>query len=254
VAARPSNGKTAFMLRCARNAGRRGVPSLLISLEQSVQSINERYLSAESEMDGMDIRAGRLNGEDMVSLAKAGESLAALPIYQDDSARLNVFDVCLKIRRQRTKEPELALVFIDYVQKLKATHTVENPRLEQALAAELLREIATELNIAVVCLSQLKRPPQGSEGRRPFLSDVKESGAWEEASDLVLILHRPELTRVKKTKKGETEAPETAVGYAECLVAKQRNGPIGLVRLGFVKAQAKFQDWNSGQDGGGFEE
>lgn len=235
LAARSGQGKTAFMLHLARSAAQAGHHVGIQSLEMSGMSLVDRLLISQSRVSGQSFRSGRLGYSEADRVAEAGAELHDLPITIDESTGQTIHDVRAKLRNLKAKDPNLALYFLDYAQLLKSTGAMENQRLEQALASGILKDLCRELDLAIVALSQVKRPQQGTEYRRPFLSDLKESGTWEHDSDVVLIVHRPEVADVSRAKK------EGKLGVCEFWLEKQRNGPTGQFDMEFVKSQLSFR-------------
>ena len=237
VAGRPSMGKTAFALCVARNAAVEAhIPVAIFSLEMSSHQLAQRMLCAEARVDAHKVRTGRLPDEDWSRLSISVGALAEAPIFIDDTPALGVLELRSKARRLMT-EHKIGLIIIDYLQLMKGPKGAESRQQEISEISRALKAMAKELSVPVIALSQLSRAVEVRGGRRrPILSDLRESGAIEQDADVVLFLYRPELYDLKDELTGESE------GVAEVIIGKQRNGPVGSVRLTFVKEYAKFEN------------
>lgn len=231
IAARPSMGKTSFALDIARFAAiRRGVPTGIFSLEMSKEQIGLRLLCAEAK-DGVDLsklRTGHLSKTDWPKLTAAGGRLSDAPIFIDDSASLSSLEVRARARRLYA-EHNLGLLIIDYLQLMQSGFKAENRQLEISEISRGLKALAKDLNIPIVALSQLSRAVENRTDKRPLLADLRESGAIEQDADVVAFIYRDEVYN--------KEGPP---GVAEILIRKQRNGPIGDLKLVFEKEYARF--------------
>ncbi|MEA1912524.1 MAG: replicative DNA helicase [candidate division WOR-3 bacterium] len=234
VASRPSVGKTALALNLASYVSiQEKVPVLFFSLEMHWENLIFRLLSAESRIDGKRIRSGYIKEDEWVALTSAVSRLTESPFYIDASPGMTVFELRAKARRMK-KKYNIGIIFVDYLQLIKGP---ESQTREQEVAAisRALKSIAMELNIPVVALSQLSRQPERrGKNAKPVLSDLRESGAIEQDADLVLFIHRPD--RFKK----DSESPEER---AELIIAKQRNGPTGIINLAFSRKYARFDNY-----------
>lgn len=235
VAARPSVGKTALGVNCCLTAAQTGVQTLLVSLEMAKTTIGERILATRSHVNGQHIRAGNLTDKQLDIVVESGEGIAQFPLWIDDDLSMNVYQIRSKARRLAS-EHGLGLLVIDYLQIIQSTKAAETWAMELKKICEALKGIARELKIPVVALAQLKRPGKGEEWRRPYLSDLKESGATEEVADTVIFLHRPETINPERAEK------EELLGVVDVSVAKQRNGPIGTFRLDYDSPTMRFSD------------
>jgi len=240
VAARPSMGKTAFVLSMARNmAVEHGCGVALFSLEMSAQQLVMRMIASETELDSNKIRTGKLAPFEWEQLdAKIG-NLNNASIFIDDTPALSVFEFRAKCRRL-VQQYNIKIAVIDYLQLMTWTgDTKGNREQEVSNISRSLKAIAKELNIPVIALSQLNRMVEGRsgglQGKRPQLADLRESGAIEQDADIVMFIHRPE-------KYGFTEDNEgnSLKGYAEVIIAKHRNGALGDVQLTFKENFVKF--------------
>jgi replicative DNA helicase len=238
VAARPSMGKTSFVLNVAANAAiTHNIPVALFSLEMSSEQLVQRLLCAEGRIDAQRLRRGRLSPEEHQRLAASAGHLNTAPIWIDDQPGSNVLEIRAKARRLqselRSNDKDLGLVVIDYMQLMSGTAQAESRVQEVSQISRGLKALARELEVPVIALSQLSRGPEQRTDKRPMLSDLRESGSIEQDADLVMFLFRPEYY-APPDKKEELE------GKAELIVGKQRNGPTGSVDLFFQKAYTRF--------------
>lgn len=234
VAARPSMGKTAFCLSIAQNAAldrERPRTVAVFSLEMSRQELCQRILCSVAQVNGQDLRKGELRDTDWQRITRAMNVLSQAPIFIDDSSTLSVLEIKAKARRLQ-KRHGLDLVIIDYLQLLHSSGRIENRAQEVAENSRQLKGMAKELNVPVVALSQVSRGVEQRQDKRPNLSDLRESGAIEQDADLVAFIYRDEYYN--------EGSPDSNV--AEVIVAKQRNGPVGTVKLSFVKRYASFRN------------
>src|SRR5437867_864830 len=232
IAGRPSTGKTAFALNIAQHAGitlRGNV--LVLSLEMSAQQLVQRMLCSEAKVDSQSVRTGLLHASDWTRLTAAAGRLSEAPIFIDDSPNLTVLEARAKARRMKA-EHSLQLVVIDYLQLMRGRAHMDNRQQEIAEISRSLKSLAKELNVPVVALSQLSRAVETREQRRPQLSDLRESGALEQDSDLILFLYRPSMYR--------DDLPMEKTNIAEVIVGKQRNGPTGSVEVVFLPQYARL--------------
>ncbi len=241
VAARPSMGKTAFVLSMARNiAIDHERPVAFFSLEMSSLQLMLRLIVSESGLDGRDVRNGKLTPEQWKHLETSIKPLAAAPLFIDDTPALSIFEFRSKVRRLKTQY-DIQLVVIDYLQLMTGSQdTRGNREQEVASISRSLKAIAKELNIPIIALSQLNRSVESRTGsKRPQLSDLRESGAIEQDADIVAFIHRPEYYQLMQDESGASTA-----GMAEIIVAKHRNGAVDTVKLRFRKEQARFMDYD----------
>ncbi|HSR37999.1 MAG TPA: replicative DNA helicase [Phnomibacter sp.] len=245
VAARPSVGKTAFALNLARNAAlhpARPTPVGVFSLEMSNAQLVQRILSAESEVSMEKIARGQLEDHEMKQLYSKGiQRLSSAPIFLDDTAALNIFELRAKARRMVNKH-KVGMIIIDYLQLMSGSSDNRNMNREQEISniSRSLKGLAKELNIPVIALSQLSRAVESrKEGNKiPQLSDLRESGAIEQDADMVMFLYRPEYYEINSNEMGESVKGETHIK-----IAKHRNGQLGNVKLlGQLHIQ-RFVDW-----------
>src|SRR3989475_1515173 len=234
IAGRPSTGKTAFALNIAQFVGitLRG-RVLILSLEMSAQQLVQRMLCAEAKVDSQAVRTGMLQASDWTRLTSAAGRLSEAPIFIDDSPNLTVLEARAKARRMKA-EHGLDLVIIDYLQLMRGRAHLDNRQQEISEISRSLKALAKELSVPVVALSQLSRAVETREQRRPQLSDLRESGALEQDSDLILFLYPPSMYR--------DDLPMEKTNIAEGIVGKQRNGPTGSVEVGFLPQYARFEN------------
>ncbi len=240
VAARPSMGKTAFVLSMARNmAIDHERPVAFFSLEMSSVQLMMRLIVAETGLAGNDIKSGRLSPEQWRHLESATKPLGGAPLFIDDTPALSVFEFRSKARRLKIHHDIQAIV-IDYLQLMTGATQNQGGNREQEVSfiSRTLKAIAKELNVPIIALSQLNRSTELRGGsKRPQLSDLRESGAIEQDADIVAFIHRPEYYGINQDENG---LPTT--GLAEIIIAKHRNGAVTDVNLRFLKDQARFAD------------
>jgi len=235
VAGRPSMGKTAFSMNLAQNASMRADEPAIVavfSLEMSAQQIAMRMLASEARVDMQHLRTGRFSAEDWRKLASASGSLAESKIFVDDTPAISVLELRSKCRRLKRENKGLDLVVIDYVQLMSGRSDIDNRAQEISEITRSMKGLAKELNVPVVALSQLNRSLEQRADKRPVMSDLRESGAIEQDADVIMFIYRDEVYN----KKPENE------GLAEVIIAKQRNGPIGDVRLTFINRYTRFEN------------
>lgn len=231
IAARPSVGKTAFALNVAQNVGVRAKETVAIfSLEMSAAQLVQRMICAESNVDAGRMRTGYLEGDDWEKLTMAIGSLSEAQIYIDDTPGITVADIRAKCRRLK-KERGLGMILIDYLQLIQGRGKAgENRQQEVSEISRTLKQIARELEVPVIALSQLSRGVEQRQDKRPMMSDLRESGSIEQDADIVAFLYRDDYYDKESEKKN----------IIEIIIAKQRNGPVGTVELAFLKSFNKF--------------
>ncbi len=238
VAARPSMGKTSFVLNVAQRAAiDYGLTVAVFSIEMSAMQIIMRMLCAEGRVDATRLRSGFLSSDNWTDLTRAAGSISEAPIYIDDSANLTVTELKAKARRLKS-EHGLDLVIVDYLQLMQGRRDAERRDLEVGEISRALKGLAKEMNVPVIAVSQLRRAVEDRPSKKPQLSDLRESGALEQDADVILFIYREELYQ---RAKGE-EASEDVKGTAEIIIGKQRNGPVGEVKLAFLKKYSRFDD------------
>ena len=233
LAARPGMGKTALALNIARNvAVEANVPTAIFSLEMAKEQLSMRLLCAEARIDSNRVRSGFFSQDDWVKLTEAAGVLSEAPIFIDDSPDITAMTIRAKARRLKM-EKGLGLIFIDYLQLMKSRTTLERRDLEISEISRSLKALAKELDLPVVALSQLNRKLEERSDKRPQLSDLRESGALEQDADVVAFIYRDEMYNKDPNNPNR--------GKAELIIAKQRNGPVGVVPLAFLDAYTRFE-------------
>ena len=247
VAARPSMGKTAFVLSMARNMAvdhEQGVA--FFSLEMSSVQLMMRLIIAETGLNGNDVKSGRLTPEQWRHLESATKPLGAAPLFIDDTPALSVFEFRSKARRLKIHN-DIKIIIIDYLQLMNASGMKFGSREQEvSMISRSLKQLAKELNIPIVALSQLNRSVESrgadsKDGKRPQLSDLRESGAIEQDADIVCFIHRPEYY----LRSGFDGAGNDIRGLAEFIVAKHRSGRVDDVKMRFTSKYARFENWDA---------
>ncbi|HET7789406.1 MAG TPA: replicative DNA helicase [Gemmatimonadales bacterium] len=238
IAARPSMGKTAFILNVVQHAAiEHSVGVGFFSLEMSKDQLVQRLLCSEGLVDAQRLRRGQLRDDDYPKLARAAGLLGTAPIWIDDSAALTPLAMRSKARRLKA-EHDIGMIVVDYLQLMQGPTDVESRQQEISYISRSLKALAKELGIPVIALSQLSRAPDQRTGdHRPQLSDLRESGAIEQDADVVCFIYRQEMYDGPTDKDGNN-----IEGLAELIVGKQRNGPTGLVPLYFKKEYTRFDN------------
>ncbi|MGA1467324.1 MAG: replicative DNA helicase [Phycisphaerales bacterium] len=238
LAARPSMGKTALALNLAENIAMDGKPVAIFSLEMSRQQLVQRLLCSRGQIDGQRFRRNLLRQDDYQRLMVACNDLASAPVLIDDTPGLTLLQLRSKARRMKEKSGLEAIV-IDYLQLMSAGGRVESRQLEVSEISRGIKAMARELEVPVVCLSQLNRAAEQREGHRPRMSDLRESGSIEQDADVVCMLHREEYYH-RSDPEWADQNPDR-VGVAELILAKQRNGPTGTVELAWDAGSTRFR-------------
>ncbi|HLG02112.1 MAG TPA: replicative DNA helicase, partial [Bacteroidia bacterium] len=249
VAARPSMGKTAFVLSLARNASVDfNKPVAVFSLEMASVQLVQRLISSESELPSEKLKKGQLENHEFQQLHVKIGKLSEAPMFIDDTPALTIFELRAKCRRLKAQH-DIQLVIIDYLQLMTTggDNRYGNREQEISTISRSLKSIAKELNVPVIALSQLNRGLETRSGdKRPLLADLRESGAIEQDADMVLFIHRPEKFGFHEDAEGNSTA-----GLAEIIIAKHRNGATGMAKLRFIDRLAKFVDFNNNFDDDG---
>jgi replicative DNA helicase len=236
IASRPSMGKTSLALNIAEHIGaQERLPVAIFSLETGKQQLAERFLCSASEIDSRKMRRGVLSIEEHEKIVEAGGFLSDAPIYIDDTAALTPLQLRAKARRLRSRHG-IRCIIVDYLQLMHlGGGRVESRQQEITTISRYIKSLARELNIPVVVLSQLNRAPESREQHRPRMSDLRESGSIEQDADVVMLLHREDYYH-----QGDPDyAPDSS---AELIIAKQRNGPTGTVKLIFREIITRFEN------------
>ena len=255
IAARPSMGKTAFVLNIAQNAALDAkTPVAFFSLEMSKQSLLQRMLTSEARVDAQRLRKGKLRDDEFVQLGRAAGLLSQAPVWIDDTPAISLLEMRSKARRLNA-ENNIGMIVVDYLQLMVGPPSAENRQQEISTISRSLKALARELRVPVVALSQLSRAPEQRAGdnKRPQLSDLRESGAIEQDADLVMFLYRQEYYDVLEGKDPTQPDKDgkTSQGLAEVIIGKQRNGPTGNVTLYFNRQYTRFENYSGRQGGGG---
>lgn len=231
VAARPSMGKTAFVLNVAQHvAVEHKVPVAVFSLEMSKEQLVQRMLCSQAEIDANRLRTGLLHNNDWTKLARAMGYLGEAPVFIDDSAVVTALEIRAKCRRLKAEYKALGLIIIDYIQLMQGRKATDNRVQEVSEISRSLKTLARELNVPVIALSQLSRAVEARQNKRPMLSDLRESGSIEQDADIVMFIYRDEYYNPDTEHRGE----------AEIIIAKQRNGPTGTVDLLYQSSITRF--------------
>jgi replicative DNA helicase len=232
VAGRPSMGKTALCLNIAQHAAiATKIPTAIFSLEMSKEQLAIRMLCSEARVDSARLRSGFLSESDWPKLTMAAGALSDAPIFIDDSAAISVLELRAKARRLKA-DRGLGLVIVDYLQLMRGRSGAERREQEISEISRSLKALAKELNIPVIAISQLSRKAEDRPGRRPQLSDLRESGAIEQDADVIIFIYRDEVYNPDSDQRGT----------AEVIIGKQRNGPTGKADLSFISEFTTFKD------------
>lgn len=233
IASRPAMGKTSFALGIAAHvAVEENLPVALFSLEESKFQVTQRLLCREARVNAQSFRSGNLADDDWPRLAEAMDRLSRAPLYIDDSGTLNVFEIKSKTRRLQSQEKALGLIVVDYLQLMETGHRRESRQQEITEISRGLKVMARDFNVPVIAVSQLSRAVEGRTDKRPLLADLRESGAIEQDSDLVVFIYREEYYDKETEAKGE----------AEIIIGKHRHGPISTIKLSFIDSYMRFAD------------
>ncbi|MBX7230359.1 MAG: replicative DNA helicase [Burkholderiaceae bacterium] len=236
VAGRPSMGKTAFSLNIGEHVAiEQGLPVAVFSMEMGANQLALRLLSSVGKLDQQRLRTGRLQNEDWPKLTAAIQRMQDAQLFIDETPALNSLELRARARRLARQCGKLGLIVIDYIQLMAANSVGENRATEISEISRGLKALAKELHCPVIALSQLNRSLEQRPNKRPIMSDLRESGAIEQDADVILFIYRDEVYNPDTQDKGT----------AEIIIGKQRNGPIGTVRMTFLKEQTKFTNFVS---------
>ncbi len=246
IAARPAMGKTAFVLSMALNIAMHNDPVAVFSLEMSNLQLVNRLISNACEIPGEKIKSGGLSDNEWTQLMSRLQKLQGVPLYVDDTSGLPLTELRTKARRL-VREHGVKLIVIDYLQLMTAGQKLGSREQEVSTISRSLKEMAKELDIPVIALSQLNRKleDRGNKDKRPQLSDLRESGAIEQDADIVCFIHRPEYY----SHSSVDEDGNNIKGKAEFIIAKHRSGGIGTVDMFFRHEYVRFENWDEGSDG-----
>ena len=236
VAGRPSMGKTAFSLNIAEHvAVNDGLPVAVFSMEMSASQLAMRMLGSIGQVDQHKLRTGRLKDDEWSRLADAMSKLHDAPIFIDETGALTALELRARARRLKRQYGKLGLIVVDYLQLMSASTQGENRATELSEISRSLKAMAKELEVPVVALSQLNRAVDSRPDRRPVMSDLRESGAIEQDADVIMFIYREVVYK--------PDLPEDQRGIAEVIIGKQRNGPIGTVKLTFLGQHTRFANY-----------
>ena len=248
IAARPSMGKTTLAVQIAQHVAlNENLPVALFSLEMSKEQLVTRMICSESQVDSSRLRTGFLQTEDWQRVGEGISRLADAPIYIDDTPDVSAMEMRAKCRRLKAEQGGLGLIMVDYLQLMRgSSKRSENRNQEISEIARGCKSLARELRVPVIALSQLSRAVESRPDKRPMLSDLRESGAIEAEADIVMFIYREAYYKRKEAvDAGAEPQPEQAAGAenfeeAEIIIAKQRNGPTGTARVGFIPMHTRF--------------
>ena len=237
VGARPGMGKTSFCLNVATNVALQNPNKevCIFSLEMSAEQLVSRVLSSEAMIGSYAMRSGQLTGDDWDKLADATNRLVNTEILIDDTAGVTVTDMRAKLRREIGKKKELGLVVIDYLGLMQSDRRIDNRVQEVSEISRSLKLMAKDFNVPILCCAQLSRGPEGRTSKKPMLSDLRDSGAIEQDADVVLFLYRDDYYKTEEVNA------EKSVEICEVIVAKNRHGSTGSVKMGWVPQFTKFR-------------
>jgi len=258
IAARPSMGKTSLALNIAQHvASARRLPVAIFSLEMSKEQLCLRMICSEGRINAHRLRTGRLRREEWPRVGEACARLVEMPIFIDDSPECTAMEIRSKCRRLIAEQKDLGLVVVDYLQLMRGHKQTENRNQEITDIARALKALAKEIKRPVVALSQLSRAVEHRNDKRPMLSDLRESGSIEAEADVVIFIYRDSYYRELAKREAEGKSrdddedttgvyegpePDERVDEAELIIAKQRNGPTGKVKVAFHPAFARFDN------------
>ncbi|MBU3911717.1 MAG: replicative DNA helicase [Candidatus Omnitrophica bacterium] len=232
-AGRPSMGKSAFVASIAEHIGvHEKIPLVIFSLEMSKEQLVQRMLCSHARVNAHNVRTGFLSQTDWPRLTNAAGKLSEAPIFIDDTASLSVLELRAKARRLKSQQ-NIKLIIVDYLQLMQGMRGAENRQQEISEISRSLKALARELSVPLIAVSQLSRAVESRQDHRPQLSDLRESGAIEQDADLVGLLLREEYYNPTEENRG----------IAEVIIAKQRNGPVGSVKLTFIRDYARFENF-----------
>ena len=241
LAARPSMGKTALAINIAEHVAlNEGLPVAVFSMEMGAAQLAVRVVGSIGRIDQSHLRTGKLSDDEWPRLTEAIEKLRNISLHIDESAGLNSSELRANARRLARKCGKLGLIVVDYLQLMSGTSTNSNGENRATELGEIsrgLKMLAKELQCPVIALSQLNRSVETRTDKRPMMSDLRESGAIEQDADIIMFIYRDDYY----TKEASKEP-----GVAEIIIAKQRNGPTGVVKLAFLKPITKFESLASG--------
>jgi replicative DNA helicase len=234
IAGRPSMGKTSLALNiCEYVSVDTGLPTAVFSMEMASTQLVSRLIGSVGKLNQHKMRTGQLDDNDWEKLSYALGQLNEAPIFIDEGSALNPYEVRARARRLHKQCGRLGLIVIDYLQLMGSAGSTENRATEISEISRSLKALAKELNVPVIALSQLNRSVEQRPDKRPVMSDLRESGAIEQDADVIMFIYRDEVYNPETPDKG----------IAEIILAKQRNGPVGRVKLTFLGEFTKFENY-----------
>jgi len=232
IAGRPSMGKSSLALCIAEYAAvEKKIGVACFSLEMSKEQLVQRFLCCHARVDAHKVRSGFLSPSDWPKLTAAAGKLSAAPIYIDDSPAISALELRAKARRLKANH-DIQLIILDYLQLMRGSYQSESRQQEISEISRSIKALARELNVPIIAISQLSRAVESRQDHRPQLSDLRESGAIEQDADLVMLLVREEYYNPTEENKG----------VADVIVAKQRNGPVGTIKMTFIREYMRFEN------------
>ncbi len=257
VAARPAMGKTALVLNMALRAVERNEGVAFFSLEMPAEQLMLRMLSAKTSIPLQALRVGDLRDEQWTQLSAAVDEMSRRKLFVDDGGYATIHHVRSKLRKLKTRHPEISMAIIDYLQLMSGEGGREGRQQEISEISRGLKQLARELQMPIIALSQLNRGVESRDNKRPMLSDLRESGAIEQDADIILFVYRDDVYREAQEKEREMKAKAEGKEFqstfqkkleedTELIIGKQRNGPTGTVELVFQKRYTRFVDADKG--------
>jgi replicative DNA helicase len=245
LAARPSMGKTALSLNIALNSIKLSyLPILFCSLEMSKEQILYRLLSSETGINQMKLRSGKLTQNDWIKLNKVVRIISKLPFFIDDTSTLSTQDIRSRLKTILLEQSQIGLIVIDYIQLLESTNGKSLNRVQElSQITRELKSLAREFKVPILALSQLSRNVDNRINQRPILSDLRESGSIEQDADLILMLYGSK--GISNSLSTSTNSTIVGNSITELMIAKQRNGPTGVIKLKFNEDRILFTEWET---------
>ena len=255
LAARPSVGKTALALNFLMNAAiKQNITTAMFSVEMPAEQLMQRMLSATSGVNSDKIRSLNLNDKDWTKIDVATNKLSKAKIYVDDTPSIKLGDLMVKARKLKSLHDDLGLIVVDYLQIVEASQQAQREGTQQAVTeiSKGLKQLARELNVPVIALSQLSRDNEKRDNKRPMLSDLRGSGAIEQDADVVMFIYREDYfgSQIKKKddKEQKQETSNNSSGIAEVSISKHRNGATGTIKLVFLKEYGLFSNYSKAEE------
>ena len=254
LAARPSVGKTALALNFLMNAAiKQGITTAMFSVEMPAEQLMQRMLSATSGVNSDKIRSLNLNDKDWTKIDVATNKLSKAKIYVDDTPSIKLGDLMVKARKLKSLHDDLGLIVVDYLQIVEASQQAQREGTQQAVTeiSRGLKQLARELGVPVIALSQLSRDNEKRDNKRPMLSDLRGSGAIEQDADLVMFIYREDYFgshNKKSDDKEEKQEANNGSGIAEVSISKHRNGATGVIKLVFLKEYGLFSNYSKAEE------